>query len=27
LENHTVCHQVDRPHACRLYNRKYICEF
>ena len=26
LENHTVCHQVDRPHACRLYNRKYICE-
>jgi uncharacterized Zn-finger protein len=26
LENHTVCHQVDRPHACRLYNRKYTCE-
>jgi hypothetical protein len=21
LGNHIVCHQVDRPHACRLNNR------
>jgi len=24
LGNHIVCHQVDRPHACRLNNRNQL---